>query len=182
MISGGMEIVGLKEALRELNQLNPQFRRQVTKDFQKICKPVIEAAKQNLPSRPPMSGWARGWKTPSGYEMLPPNGWSGAAANKFIKAKVSGKRPRAYAGRMQDATVFMIRFAGMVNTVFSVAGRDNPSGNSDAGAQMIKVLEHRYGKPSRVLWPAYEANKDEVERQVIELTENVMAEANKRFK
>ena len=182
MISGGMEIVGLKEALRELNQLNPQFRRQVTKDFQKICKPVIEAAKQNLPTRPPMSGWARGWKTPSGYEMLPATGWSGAAANKFIKAKVSGKRPRAYAGRMQDATVFMIRFAGMVNTVFSVAGRDNPSGNSDAGAQMIRVLEHRYGKPSRVLWPAYEANKDEVERQVIELTENVMAEANKRFK
>lgn len=182
MLDGNMQIVGLKEALRELNQLNPKFRREVTKDFQKICKPVIETAKQNLPTRPPMSGWAKGWKTPSGFEMLPPGGWSGAAANKFIKAKVSGKRPRQYAGRMQDATVFMIRFAGMVNTVFSVAGRDNPQGNSEAGAQMIRVLEHRYGKPSRVLWPAYEANKAEVEREVMELTRKVMAEVGRDLK
>jgi hypothetical protein len=50
---GGIEIVGLKEALRELNQLNPQMRRQVTKDFQKITAPVIAAAKENLPTYPP---------------------------------------------------------------------------------------------------------------------------------
>ena len=182
MINADAEIVGLKEALRELNQLNPALRRQVTKDFQKICKPVIDAAQQNLPTRPPMSGWGRKWTTPSGFEMLGPGGWSGAAAKKFIKAKVSGKRPRSYAGRMENATVFMIRFAGMANTVFSVAGRDNPRGNTDAGAQMIKVLEHRYGKPSRVLWPAYEANIAKVQEQVMELTKQVMAEVGKKLK
>jgi hypothetical protein len=178
---GSIEIVGLKEALRELNQLNPQMRRQVTKDFQKITAPVIAAAKENLPTNPPMSGWAKGWKTPSGYEMLPSSGWSGSTANKFIKSQVSGKKPREYAGQMQNAAVFLVKFSGMVNTVFSVSGRKN-RGNSQQGANMIKVLEFRYGKPSRVLWPAYEANKAEVEKQVIELTKLVMAATGKRLK
>jgi|DEB0MinimDraft_3_1074331.scaffolds.fasta_scaffold02847_4 hypothetical protein len=178
---GSIEIVGLKEALRELNQLNPQMRRQVTKDFQKITAPVVAAAKQNLPSKPPMSGWAKGWKTPSGFQMLPSGGWSGSTAGKFIKSQVSGKKPREYAGQMQNAAVFLVKFAGMVNTVFSVSGRKN-KGNSEQGENMIKVLEFRYGKPSRVLWPAYEANKAEVEKQVIELTKRVMAETGKRLK
>jgi hypothetical protein len=178
---GSIEIVGLKEALRELNQLNPQMRRQVTKDFQKITAPVVAAAKENLPTNPPMSGWAKGWKTPSGFQMLPSSGWSGSTAGKFVKSQVSGKKPRQYAGQMQNAAVFVVKFAGMVNTVFSVAGRKN-SGNSKQGQNMIKVLEFRYGKPSRVLWPAYEANKTEVENQVKELTKQVMKEVGKRLK
>lgn len=182
MIEGNFQIVGLKDALRELNQINPQFRRQVTRDFKKITQPVVDAAKRALPKQPPMSGWGYGWKTPSGFQMLPAEGWKGSTAGKFIKSKVSGKRPRQYAGRMQDATVFSVSFAGMVNTVFSVAGKTNPNGNSDAGAQMIRVLEARYGKASRVLWPAYEANKTEVEKQVMELTKQVMAEVGKRLK
>lgn len=173
--------MGLKEALRELNQLNPAMRRQVTKDFQKITAPVVAAAKENLPTNPPLSGWAKGWKTPSGFQMLPASGWSGSTAGKFIKSQVSGKKPREYAGQMQNAAVFVVKFSGMANTVFAVSGRKN-RGNSAQGENMIKVLEFRYGKPSRVLWPAYEANKTEVERQVIELTKEVMAEVGKRLK
>lgn len=178
--SGSMEVVGLKDALREVNKLNPQFRRQVTKDFQKITAPVVAAAKENLPTKPPMSGWAKGWKTPSGFQMLPASGWSGSTAGKFIKSQVSGKKPREYAGQMQNAAVFVVKFAGMVNTVFSVAGRKH-GGSSKQGENMIKVLEYRYGKPSRVLWPAYEANKAEVEKQVEILTKQVMAEASARI-
>jgi hypothetical protein len=100
----------------------------------------------------------------------------------LVKSQVSSsKKPREYAGQMQNAAVFLVKFSGMVNTVFSVSGRKN-RGNSQQGANMIKVLEFRYGKPSRVLWPAYEANKAEVEKQVIELTKLVMAATGKRLK
>jgi hypothetical protein len=44
---------------------------------------------------------------------------------------------------------------------------------------MIQALERRFGKASRVLWRAYDANKAEVERQVIELTKQVMADVAK---
>jgi putative transposon-encoded protein len=176
MISAKVEVVGLKEALRELQKIDPKLRLKVTKDFKKITKPVEQAAKVLIPKQPPLSGWAKGWKTKSGYQMLPDSGWQGAKADKLVKSKVSSKRPREYAGVASNVTVFM------ANTVFDVAGRLNKNGDTKAGALMIQALERKFGKASRVLWRAYDANKAEVERQTLELTKQVMADVGKSLK
>jgi hypothetical protein len=182
MISAKVEVVGLKEALRELQKIDPKLRLKVTKDFKKITAPVEQAAKVLIPKQPPLSGWAKGWKTKSGYQMLPDSGWQGAKADKLVKSKVSSKRPREYAGVASNVTVFRISFAGMANTVFDVAGRLNKNGDTKAGALMIQALERKFGKASRVLWRAYDANKAEVERQTLELTKQVMADVGKSLK
>jgi hypothetical protein len=90
-----VQIVGLKEALKELNEIDPKLRREVTKDFRKVVDPVIKTAKAKVPQAPPISGWGRNWKTKSGHQMTP---WIGSRGDDFIKAKVSGKKPREWAG------------------------------------------------------------------------------------
>ena len=168
----GSTIAGLKEALRELNNLDKVARRQLTKDFQAVCKPVVDAAKRATPQAPPISGWGRSWTTRSGYKALP---WQANLATKNIKAKVSGKKPREYNGRMTNLAVFTIAWGGTINTIYDLASNSQTA----AGANMVRGLEARHGKASRALWPAYRANQDEVERQVTQIIDDVMRTVSK---
>jgi len=170
-----VSIVGLKEALRELNDIDKKARRELTRDFQRVCKPVIDAAKAAIPKAAPISGFNRSWTTKTGRKMLP---WSGAVAAKYVKAKVSGKRPREYNGRMTNLAVFSIAWGGAMNTVYDLAGR-NGGGETAAGDRMIRALEARKGRASRVLWPAYEANKEQVEQEVARIIDDVMQQTNR---
>ena len=176
-MDGRLEVVGLKEALRELNQLNPKLRRDITKDYRKIVAPVIKTAKAKVPQGPPISGWGRNWKTKSGHQMTP---WVGSRGDDFIKAKVSGKKPREWAGRTTNLAVFSVAWTGAVNTLYDLAGRRS-NGDTERGAQMIRAIEGRYGKASRVLWPAYEMNRDEVERMTAVLVAIVLREVNRKL-
>jgi hypothetical protein len=170
-----LEIVGLKEALRELNNLDKTARREITRDFKRICKPVVDAAKRAVPKEAPISGWNRAWKPSTNYQALP---WKATLATSRIQAKVSGKKPREYNGRMTNLAVFSIAWAGAINTIFDLAGRGG-RGDTAAGANMIRGLEARRGKASRVLWPAYEANKNEVERELAAIIDDVMRQVSK---
>jgi hypothetical protein len=170
-----MEVVGLKEALRELNQLNPKLRRDITKDYRKIVAPVIKTAKAKVPQQAPLSGWERNWTTKSGHRMTP---WNGARGDDFVKAKVSGKKPREWAGRTTNLAVFSVAWSGAINTLFDLAGRKG-MGETERGAVMIRALEARYGKGSRVLWPAYEMHRDEVERMTAVIVAVVLREVNR---
>ncbi len=176
-VSAKVEVVGLKEALRELQQIDPKLRREVSKDFRKVVDPVIKTAKAKVPQAPPISGWGRNWKTKSGHQMTP---WVGSRGDDFIKAKVSGKKPREWAGRTTNLAVFSVAWTGAVNTLYDLAGRRS-SGDTERGAQMIRAIEARYGKASRVLWPAYEMNRDQVERGTADIVARVLREVNRKL-
>jgi len=124
------EISGLKELLRELNTFDKRLRRQLTKDFQAVCKPVVDAAKRATPRTEPISGWGRSWTTRSGYKALP---WQARLATKNIKAKVSGKKPREYDGRITNLAVFSIAWGGTINTIYDLASKSQ----TKAGANMV---------------------------------------------
>lgn len=173
-VGAQIEVVGLKEALREINQIDKLARRQITKDFKEITKPVVNTAKQNVPKTPPISGWGRSWRTASGFQMLP---WDGNPATKLIDTKVSGKRPKEFQGQIRDLAVLIIRWRGMVNTVFDTARKDK----TPQGANMIAGLNSRHPRASRVMWPAYEAHKNDVERAVKDQIEQVMAMVNRKI-
>jgi hypothetical protein len=172
-----VEVVGLKEALKELNEINPKLRRDVTKEFRKIVDPVIKTAKAKVPQEAPISGWGRKWTTKSGRQLTP---WVGSIGDDYIKAKVSGKKPREWAGRVTNLAVFSVAWSGAINTLYDLAGRKS-SGDTERGARMIRALEARHGKASRVLWPAYEMNREEVERQTAQIVEGVMGEVNRKM-
>ena len=169
-----IEVVGIKEVLREINQIDKEARRQITREFKKITAPVVSEAKSRSPKEPPISGWGRSWKTQSGFQMLP---WQSNAASKLIDTKVSGKRPREYQGVVRDLAVLIIRWRGTVNTLFDMS-RDS---KTPQGENMIRGLNARYGQASRVMWPAYEQHADKVEEEIRDQIDRVMAMVNRKI-
>jgi len=91
---------------------------------------------------------------------------------------VSGKKPREYNGMMSNLAVFSIAFAGAINTIYDLAGRTS-RGATRAGANMIRGLEARHGKASRVLWPAYDMHREDVVKGIQGLIDDVMRQTSK---
>lgn len=171
-VSADMEIVGIKDALRELNQIDKVARREITKDYKKIVQSVVDDAKARVPLAPPLKGWRRNWTTKSGAQILP---WD-LSDNDNITAGVSGKRPKMFAGYMQNVGVFFVKYKGATSLLFDQSG-SGPT-PTPQGARMAAALTRKFGSPSRVLWPAYEQNKDEVEKEVKLLVDRVMDYVN----
>jgi hypothetical protein len=164
------EVYGLKQALRELNQIDKSLRRQITRRFKEVTDPVVKDAQASIPSQP-LSGWARKWTTKSGFQMLP---WDARRAQNMVKSKVSGKKPREYGGYVSELAVFYIGWYGMANTVYDMAGRKHSS-------DMASALAAKHGPPSRVLWPAYEKNRNVVEDKILEIVQDVGTAVGKRM-
>jgi hypothetical protein len=203
-----IKVVGLKEAIKALNDIDKKARRQLTKDYKQIVQPVIDEAKRRIPNNAPISGWERNWNPANkargggsrrvrkdaweevqraerarqrreGPGLTP---WQSSLAEKNIKAKVSGKKPREFLieGRsyMANLAVFSIAFAGATNAIYDLAGRTS-RGATKAGANMIRGLEARHGKASRVLWPAYDMHRDDVVKGIQELIDQVLRQVNR---
>ena len=170
MPSNVIEVLGLKEALKELNTMDNKLRRQITKDFKQIVQPVIKQAETMLPSGAPLSGMARSWTGKSGADIM---SWLDDRVKKNLKAFTSGKKVRdAPGGFRQNLGVFGIRWGGPQATIFDMA----------ANGTLGKNLSDSYGQPSRVLYKAYAAADADVNRQVTDLVNKVMELTNNNMR
>lgn len=188
-----VEVYGIKAALKELNKIAPTLRRQITKDYKEIVSGVIKDAQSVIPTIGPMTGMEKGWKTKSGYEMLPPGGWNGVKASKLVTAKISTRKVKEFRGTKENVGTFRLVWSGLVNTVFDIAGRKSKGNESTisrigshgkavgtvGGRQMIAVLNSRYGSGSRAMWPAFQRNETEVMNRMTQLVEEVMAQVGR---
>ena len=160
--TASIEVVGLKDALAQLNKIDKKLRRQITTNFKAIVDPVLVEARRNIPDDAPLSGMARSWTGKSGAELMH---WESAKVNKNLKAFTSGKKVReAPGGFKQNLATFGIRWGGPQATLFDMARK----------GKLSQSLQAKYGSPSRVIWRAYEAQSNEVEKQVRELVNKVM--------
>ena len=169
-----MEVVGIKDALRELNNLDKEARRKITRDFKRITKPVEDAARRLIPQTAPLSGMERAWTTKSGYRMLP----YGSAGKERIVSQVSGRKPKMFAGHMTNLATFFIKFQGPTAVLFDTAGK-GPVPTAQ-GRQMVSALTNRFGPPSRVLWRAYESDGGNIEAETQKLINEMMEDLNRR--
>jgi hypothetical protein len=162
------EVLGLKAALKQINDLNPQFRRSITKEFKSIADPVLLEAQNTNIEQLALSGFKYNWVTRSGYQMFPLNF---QRLNKFIVAGVSGKKPKEFRGQMQNASVFFIRWKSPQATLLEMATKGK------LGTQMQRV----HGPQGRVLWRAWEQKENEVMDQVQALVSKVMRAAQRKI-
>jgi hypothetical protein len=173
-VENTIQIYGIKAALKELNTIDAKLRREVTKDYKQIVSSVVADAKAAMPSQAPLSGMNRGWKTKSGFEIIPKDGWSTAAAQKMLAAKINTKKVKEFRGTKVNVGTFRIVWTGTANTIFDIAGRKS-------SGTFVDRLNARYGRASRVLWPSYEKNQSQVEQEMIALCERVMREVNRNL-
>lgn len=163
----GMEVYGIKEALRELNQVDKVARREVTKRYKAIVDPAVKDAQRSVPPLP-LSGFARGWRTKSGFRMLP---WQNNEASKRIKAGIDTRRPRAKTVGASNLTVFYVRWQGAINTIFDVAKK----------GFLGRSLTQEHGQPSRVMWPSVQRHEQEINHGVLVLMKDVMDKVNRKL-
>lgn len=187
-IQADIKVIGIKEALKNLNKINPSLRRQITKDYAKIVKPVTDDAVKRVPDIEPISGWASGWTFASGYNALPAAGWNGVKAQRLIKAKISTRKVKQFRGKLENLGTFRVVWTGMANTVYEIAGRKGYGRVTQrsrvgshgrkvgtvGGPTMVAVLRGRYGGASRTIWPAYEQNKNEVSDEMQDLVDQLL--------
>lgn len=169
------EIVGAKEALRELNKIDKKARRQVTKDYAQIVSVVIQEARNMTPQEPPLRGMKYTWKTRSKKVSIFP--WNGSTSDRAMKPFVSGKKPRQYGAFVSDLAVFGIRWKGADAVAVEMAGRGSVP--TERGRQMVRSLNQKYGTPGRFLWRAYERHAERVTDEVRRLILQVMRDVQR---
>lgn len=173
-VSTSIQVVGVKDALRELNSIDKRIRRRVTVEFREIVDPLVQEAKTLVPRKAPMTGWERVYRpsSTSGRQsreaILPYN--PNAALNS-VKPFVSGKRPKTFGGYTRNLAAFGVRWTDKSAVLFDFAGQSS----TPQGRQMIQVLNQRYGNPSRAMWLAYKQAGPDVQNELVELIEKVMA-------
>jgi hypothetical protein len=63
------EVVGVKETIKALREIDPQFRKDFNKGARAVVAPMVAEAKARYPSLP-LSGMARAW-TPRQFSIFP---------------------------------------------------------------------------------------------------------------
>lgn len=165
-----LKVYGVKDALKEINKINPKLRRQYTKRYKDIVKPMVDDARSRFPEAPPLSGWSRP------YKKL--GGWDGGLVAKGVVAKINTRKARqrniASGATYETVGVFIVQQKTGWGSLFDMAGKNNSDG------QMVQnLLGKGYGAASRAMWPAYEANASKVEDNVRGLVKDVMADVQR---
>jgi hypothetical protein len=157
--STGIEVAGVKEAIRSLNKLEPGLRKQFVADAKQIVAPILEDARGRYPEQL-LSGMERNW-TQRGNKKFP---YDANRARKGLKHKVdtSRKATSIIKAQQTDPAASIIEFAGKKTA--------NPLGRS---------LD-KFGRVSRFFWPAAERQlpkvQAELERAVLDAVRKVQKE------
>jgi hypothetical protein len=84
------EVVGVKETIKALREIDPQFRKDFNKGARAVVAPMVAEAKARYPSLP-LSGMARAW-TPRQFSIFP---WQQSKVRSSVKVKTSTRRNNA---------------------------------------------------------------------------------------
>ena len=192
-----LNVTGVKEALAELNKIDPRYRRQITKRIKGTGDEIITQARAMVASYDnskgngaPLSGMRRG-SLVKGREVR----WDNKAVQKGFKVRVGVRATREryvnftrsdeYGNKYTHQQTFgalpyrimVIQQADGAGAIFDHAGR-NTSG------QFVTNLEAQadVGDQPRVLIPTIEKNRPAVERKVDEVLKDVERVTNRQLK
>ena len=161
-----VEVSGVKSAIKELRKIDPELRKQFNKDAKEVVRPVIEAAKANYPATF-LSGMSRAW-TQNGKPKFP---YSQSKAKSGVRLKVDT--------RGKAVSIINVAQNNPAAAIIDMAGKKG--GGSRRGEVFIANLTEKVGRPSRVMWPAFESNETQVQFAMVQLINSVMERVDKEI-
>ena len=165
-LTTSIEVLGLKEAVKYLAQVEPGFKKAYVANMKMVAEPITNAMKSNYDDMRFPSGTNKRKWSPGGRQVFP---LTAANAQKGVALRVNNKK-----GKNAAISVMQKNAAAVV---FDMAGRENK------GNKLDLAFNTTFGRrTSRVLWPAYEMNIAGVIGNVQKVADDVMAEVNKNFK
>ena len=189
-----VQVLGIKEALKELNDFDKQYRRQVTKDIQGAGEQIISEARSMVAhfdnskqNGAPLSGMVRGTLI-RGRETS----WRTDAVQKGFKVKVgvrASKERYVNFNRTTDGVIthqeqvvfgskpyqlMVIQQANAAGAIYDHAGRNTTS-------MFVSNLNAEVGPQPRAIDKAVENNRSAVEQKVLEIVDAVSARLNRKL-
>ena len=141
------EVVGVKETIKALRRVDPEFRKEFNRAAKAIVAPMVAEAKGLYPQLP-LSGMARSW-TPKAFSIFP---WQVSKVRSSVKVKTSTRRDKN--------SVVYISQGTPAGAIFEVAGTKTPGAPFNANLR---------ARSSRVLWPTYERYAPEIRVGVLKI-------------
>lgn len=142
-----IQMIGLKEAIRSLNKVEPGLRKQFVAEANAIAQPAIREA-QSRYIQIPLSGMARKWTDKNGRKLFP---FSVARAVSGVKLKVDSSR--------EATALIYITQTNQAAAIFETAGRANPNSLGDSLGRL------RPGT-TRIIGPAVYRRRKDIEREM----------------
>jgi hypothetical protein len=138
-------VTGAKDALKTLRKLDPEARKQFTKDAKQIAAPIVNEAKSAYPDKI-LSGMKYPWKDPRNGRTLFP--YTATAARRGISVKVDT--------RARSKSLIKVVQKDVAASIIETAKA------GQFGTQLTFRLNRT---PSRVMWPVAERNLDRVSKE-----------------
>jgi hypothetical protein len=157
-----IQVVGVRDAIRSLNKVEPGLRKQFVQDANLIAQPAIQEVQRGY-QREYLSGMARNWQQ-GGSKKFP---FSVARAISGVKLKVDASR--------EATSLIYITQTNVAAAVFEAAGRTNPNSLGDSLGQL---------KPghTRVLGPAVFRKRRDIEREILKASMDAVSRVQKELK
>jgi len=163
--STSVGVFGVKEALKELRNIDPELRKLINARAKDVVKPATDAMKAQYPARL-LSGMARNWQQ-RGRQLFP---YDQAAARRGVTLKVNTSK--------KSTSVISIIQKNPAAAIIDMAGKGG--GGSAQGSRFADALTALFGQPSRVMWPTYDKNSANVTENMQEVVNDLMAAVGKR--
>ena len=180
-VQTSVQVVGVKEALKEINRINPALRREITKRYKEIVKPAIREIAGAPPDEAPISGMQYPWqpRRSARRKQVIIQPWNKGEWGKSIIAQINTRRayPRFMGNEVSAAFRIVVKHGW--GLAADMGGRKGMPATSQ-GRQMIAALRGRYGDASRFIWPAWFQAFPEVENNMKRLVEDIMRQVNRR--
>jgi len=148
------QVVGGKEAILALRRIDPELRKQFTRDAKEVAKPATDAVKTAYQTVP-LSGMERNWQQ-KGRKIFP---FTVGGARRGVAVKIDTRR--------SSENVILIEQRNVGAAVFETAGRKH---DSDLAKNLGKVSPGR----TRVIGPVVYSRKHLIEKEMQRLIVSVI--------
>ena len=136
------EVKGAIALRKALKNFAPDLAKETQKELGNLLKPITNKARGFIPSRAPLSGWARSSSTVWGSDRI----WSTGKARRGIGYKTTPSKPNKQGFRALARVVN----ASAAGAIYETAGRLNPNGREQAPmARVVRESQSNYGKMIR---------------------------------
>jgi hypothetical protein len=136
------EVKGALALRKALKNFAPDLAKETQNELGNLLKPITNKARGFIPSKAPLSGWARSSSTAWGSDRI----WSTGKAKRGIGYKTTPSRPNKQGFRALARVVN----ASAAGAIYETAGRLNPKGREQAPmARVVRESQSNYGKMIR---------------------------------
>jgi hypothetical protein len=169
-VQTSIEVVGVKEAIRSLNKVQPGLRKEFTKDAARIAQPAIQGV-QNAYKGMPLST-----KAPAPLSGMTRN-WTQGQSKKFpfsLRLAVSGVKLKVDASYKAVSVIYITQM-NAATAIFEAAGRKNP------GNQLAQSLTPVSPGRTRIIGPAVYRQRPKIEGEMKKSISDVVARVQREL-